>query len=152
MATLSKIVRSLDILNHGCDSHPRRYHQLIEVVVPFTYCSMKLHLLLGCLVALCTVKKQSATISSETLCDLWANNSTRYEYDMVAVTDDYSYGHGRGEDMTFVRAVRKLGRKVTRISIHEDDFDWNTYQNGCHSFGMGEISLPRAVSQVSRDD
>lgn len=45
---------------------------------------------------------------------------------MVAVTDDFNWGEGRGEDMALVRAFRKFGRKATRVSIQDDDFDWTS--------------------------
>lgn len=57
-------------------------------------------------------------------CELWS--AKEYEFDLVAVTDDTSYGYGREEDMALVRAFRKLGHKATRISIQDDDFDWTS--------------------------
>lgn len=126
MATVSKF------FGHWWDIFESRIRQVNRAIsneggVPFMYCSMKLHILLGTLLALCSIKKQvKSAPSHEKLCNLWSN-STKYEYDMVvAVTDDYSYVQGQREDMTFVHAFRKLGHKATRISIHDDDFDWNT--------------------------
>jgi glutathione synthase/RimK-type ligase-like ATP-grasp enzyme len=57
-------------------------------------------------------------------CNLWSAKD--YDFDLVAVTDDSHYGEGREEDMALVRAFRKLGRKATRISIQDDDFDWTS--------------------------
>ena len=58
-------------------------------------------------------------------CELWSAKKDD-EFDLVAVTDDTNYGIGREEDMALVRAFRKLGRKATRISIQDDDFDWTS--------------------------
>mmetsp|Transcript_14040 Transcript_14040/g.33730 ORF Transcript_14040/g.33730 Transcript_14040/m.33730 type:complete len:350 (-) Transcript_14040:496-1545(-) len=36
------------------------------------------------------------------------------------------WSEGRGEDVALVRAMRKIGRKATRVSIQDYDFDWST--------------------------
>ena len=67
-------------------------------------------------------------------CDLWLSTNLENRpddgafpwYDMVAITDDVNYGEGRGEDMALVHAMRRLGRRATRISIQDDDFDFST--------------------------
>ena len=35
-------------------------------------------------------------------------------------------GEGRGEDVALIRAMRRLGRKATRVSIQDFDFEWTS--------------------------
>lgn len=89
--------------------------------------TMKLKLSLGALLflILCAVKQDPVNAAeTKTLCELWANKT--YDYDLITVTDDFNYGAARDEDMAMIDAFRKLGRKATRISIEDYDFDWST--------------------------
>lgn len=73
----------------------------------------------------CAQQRASADgTAANRFCELWSAKD--YEFDLVAVTDDTYYGEGRDEDMALVRAIRKLGRKATRVSMQDDDFDWTS--------------------------
>jgi glutathione synthase/RimK-type ligase-like ATP-grasp enzyme len=72
------------------------------------------------------VPRRSRRESSTSLCEIWSQQTTPKQWDMIAVTDDTNYGEGRGEDMALIRAMRRLGHRATRISIQDYDFDWNT--------------------------
>lgn len=47
-------------------------------------------------------------------------------YDFVLVTDDRNFRAGMEEDETLQKALEAIGRKVTRISLQDPDFDWNS--------------------------
>lgn len=49
-------------------------------------------------------------------------------YDVIAVTDWYGLADPMAvaEDAIFLEELEKLGRKVERISIHDEEFDWRT--------------------------
>lgn len=47
-------------------------------------------------------------------------------YDFVLVTDDCNFRAGMEEDETLEASLQVLNRTVTRISLQDPDFDWNS--------------------------
>ena len=107
-----------------CSFRMCRAHLFFLAKLPMHTMKMRLHLPLNIIALVLSCCAKQLMVEGHRFCDLWS--AKEYEFDMVAVTDDYNYGAGRAEDMALIRAFRKLGRKATRVSIQDDDFDWTS--------------------------